>query len=279
MILPPHPYRVSPVFVRRHRINVLVTVILVVLFLSGAVYELVEARRLAAERRIWATGVETTQVGWKGTRLASRQGGITYDLDVRFLDANRVERGGRVAFSTLYGSIDTTTPAVVHYLPEHPDSFAFSKAMDLMPERINSAAILLVMAAGLGMVFGWLGLRLWRVLGAARACAAGAEEVEMSVVLKERAGPGVRFKLRGESPWGTPLQAVLGSDKHLGGPLFLDRGQTRVLALVCRAHPSVPVVIREGLLPYEFSPSEEASVRMRLGSPPIVSPAARRPGW
>jgi hypothetical protein len=219
---------------------------------------------MAAERRIWATGVETSQVDWKGSKLTSR-GITTYTFEVRFLDGDRVERDGRVVFSTWYGSIDTITPAVVHYLPQYPDSFAFSKAMDLMPERRNSDAITRVMLAGLILVCSWLVRRIWREGSVTRACALGSEEVTLTVVSRERRGAVSSFKLRGETPWGTPLTWRVGADKRLGGPLFLDREQTKVLALVCRDHPAVPVVIRDGLLPYEFSPQEAAAVRGRVG--------------
>lgn len=263
-VLPPFPYRVSPVFARRQRIVLLVLLLFVALFLGAAAYSLVEARGMAAERRIWATGVETTQVDWKGTRLTSK-GSTSYNLDVRFLDADRVERSGRVVFSTWYGSIDTTTPPVVHYLAQHPDSFAFSKAMDLMEERTNSAAITQALFAGLMLFFGWLGLRLWRETRATRACALGSEEVALTVVSREQAGKATSYKLRGETPWGTPLNWRAGTHKRLGSPLFLDPGQTKVLALVSRDYPAVPVVIREGLLPYDFSAQEVTAIRTRSG--------------
>ena len=87
----------------------------------------------------------------------------------------------------------------------------------------------------------------------------------MTVVSREQAGKAWSYKLRGETSWGTPLNWRVGTDKRLGGPLFLDPGQTKVLALVNREHPAVPVVIREGLLPYDFSAEDVASIRSRVG--------------
>lgn len=264
MVLPAPPYTVSRAFVRRTR-RVIASVYgigLAWLALCGWIAVSQAAGNLR-DRRIWQRGV-LTAAEVEGTVKTSRLIFNRYELQVRFLDAENKRRGGPVEFETFIGYPDTSAGPSVRYLQSDPAAFAVSWGQDALPYRW--AMVVFFAAAGLGFAGAlfYVPVRSVRELRVARACSKDATEVELTVTAARPDAQLVRYQLEGRSPWGQPLKQKFVADPMLGGALFLDAGKTKILGLVSPAEPDRAVVVRDTLLPFEFTPVEIEGIRERL---------------
>jgi hypothetical protein len=262
MILPPPPYRLSPAFARRQLKHV------VVFFLLGAglpatwlfFFAMPEAKHLIAERKAWdqgETAVETKVQGRQKTRQLIFH---EYDLDVEFVAVDGARHHGRMEFDTFLVTVSSEAKPHVRYLPSDPTQFALSWGREAWAYRWATVAVFSV--GSLAATIGFFSLlhgafdELWL----AYTCSSGAHEIELVVVDKPSVKT-VRHKLEGQSPWGGAIRDICDTQPVLGGPLFLDETETYVLALVSPSQPRRALVVRDTLLPYEFSETEIESIR------------------
>lgn len=135
---------------------------------------------------------------------------------------------------------------------------------DVVTFRWAYVAVFAVFGVGIGGAFFYLPFGFFRELRVAKACSRQATEVELTVNSAREDGQNTQYKLRGRSPWGELLQETFVGRTGLGGPLFLDESGTKVLALVSPDRPGQALVVRDTLLPFEFTPAEIEKIRERL---------------
>jgi hypothetical protein len=106
---------------------------------------------LMSDQGLWKSGVATDLVRVSGREKSSRMILKTYELDVEFLDAKRVEHKGKIEFTTLFMGVDQKQEPTVHYDAANPEKFALSWAIDTVTGRWMAAVFFLLMAPVFGL--------------------------------------------------------------------------------------------------------------------------------
>ena len=265
MILPGPPYTISPTFVRgRHRLTAILLAAGLGFLALGLGLAGSEAVTIVRDARVWEIGEPALATSVEGKESSQYFIFRSYDLDVEFLDAEENEHSGRIEFDTIFGSVDTKRDPLVRYLPSDPATFSLSWGRDVVTYRWAYVAVFAVFGVGIGGAFFYLPFGFFRELSTAKACSRQATEVELTVDSAREDGQNIHYKLRGQSPWGQPLQETFVGQTELGGPLFLDESGTKVLALVSPDRPGQALVVRDTLLPFEFAPAEVEKIREKL---------------
>lgn len=268
MILPRPPYKISQGYVRaRLRLASVVGLVGLGFLALGGGVAWTEARTVLRDAEIWRRGETALAASVEGEETSQYLIFRRYNLNVTFLAIDEVEHRGPVEFETVFGWVDAGRDPSVRYLASEPQSFALSWGQDVIAYRWVSVAVFAGFGLGLGGLILYYPAGVLTELRAVRACSRRAEEISLSVSKATSTtsdGSTVRYELQGKSPWGSALKQTFVAHPGLGGPIFLDEGQTQVLALVSRELPNRAVVVRDTLFPFEFTPDDVAGIRSRL---------------
>lgn len=273
-VLPPRPLRLHQSFVGRTTKSV---VILGVIFAGFGVglflWQLGDFSRFLRDRDIWATGATATAVSVKGeahfTTPVITLGLVKfydYDLKVAYSDGKGEARTATLKVESMLVGIDQSAEPVVKFDPASPDRFVLSWAIDLGLWRWSWLGFkwILILACGTLLVLVLRGAT--RVLRNARLAAENSDEVLLEVekiepFLVNGAHHGqfiVHYLLPGG---GAPTSRNVA----MHPPLLLEKqGKQYLVSLAPEKAPGKPVILEENLMPFAFTPDEEAAIRRNL---------------
>lgn len=268
MILPGPPYKISQGYVRaRLRVAGVIGLLGAAFLAFGGWLAWAEAKTILQEAEIWRRGETALSASVEGEETSRYLIFRRYQLNVSFLSIDEIEHSGPVEFETVFGWVDSRLDPSVHYLPSEPQSFALSWGQDVTAYRWVAAAVFAAFGIVLGGLVLYFPASVLMELRAVRACSLRSEEIALSVAKVTPTTPDgltVRYELQGASPWGHGLKQTFVAQPPLGGPIFMDEGQTKVLALVSPELPNRAVVVRDTLFPFELTPDAIAQIRSRL---------------
>ncbi|HTQ31544.1 MAG TPA: hypothetical protein VMI53_10070 [Opitutaceae bacterium] len=272
MPLLPAPLRLQSSFVWKNRLGGLV---LILAGIGAAVgfgwYESGAVKELLDQSRIWQEGTPAWRTEVSGHVTSHDFVLNEYDLNVTFVDANQVSHDNNVKFDTFIGKVDQEREPMVHYLPNDPDRFALSWAIDAKTSRWSAIVFMAVIGIGLiGGAFTFLGWLALRRLSDAKACASRPDEVILriakivpTIVKGKQTGNEYHFTghtLAGREITGKTVFAL----KY--EPLFADAAKQAVLALVPQENVKRPLVLRGDFYPFDLSPDDQARVRAAIAA-------------
>ena len=270
MLLPSCPLRLKTSFVWRHQLGGAVLVLIGVSAAIGYAWWQYDAvADLLDQTRIWQTGVPGSRTEVDGKVTTNKFIFHTYDLTVKFLDANQAKHESKLEFDTLGFEVDQAKTPHVHYRPDDPARFALSWAVDAKAGRWLSFLFMGIVGVGLvGGSFTYLGVMSLRRLADARRCARRADEVLVRVtkltqqIIKGR-HTGNEFTYAGQTMDGRPVtgKAIFPVKQE---PLFADAGRQTMVALVAQENLKRPVVLRGDFYPFDLTPEEQARVRAEI---------------
>jgi hypothetical protein len=269
-ILPKAPLRLHPTVVGG--VIVRATGLLAIagaFVLGGIVWEGAHAADLWRESSVWSTGKEALAGSVSGKQYTRRIFSNRYSLEVRYQDEDEAWHNVHVEFSTLGARANTDVDPVIKYDPKNTQSVALSWGREVTGSRWGSVLL------GFGIFFGVAGFLVHlartrlRVLADLRTCAQAFTEIEIQIVGLEPI-LDARGRATGRSMCtfrlvGQPKTEKTEVPLHLS-PLFLDKGETRVLALRSRINPQIVVIVEKDLKPFRFDERDRYIIKRRLES-------------
>ena len=277
MLLPERPLKLKSSFVWKSRLGGVLGIVVGLAMVVGVVWwQSGEARRLLAEKALWARGVAASGVTVSGRETTNRFLFHSYKLKVSYLDADGRRHGGKVEFDTVVGSIKNGRRASVHYAPENPESFVLSWALEVERSRWGSMAFFVAVGVGMGALLVVVGVGALRKLADARNCAVRGEEVVArltKVVRQTNHGRHTRttYHFNGALADGRIVAGKVDwPAKHQ--PLLLDPQGATILVLATPDQPGRPVALRGDCYPYALTGVELDVVQRVLAG--LRQPAA-----
>jgi hypothetical protein len=267
MLLPPCPLRLKASFVWKYQLG---GVALLIVGLASAIgyawWQYDAVKELIDQDRIWQAGVPALGSEVSGRVTTNKFIFHGYDLDVKYLDADRTRHESKLEFDTLGVEVDQAVTPTVRYLKDDSSRFALSWAIEVKISRWFSIGFMAI--AGIGLIggsFTYLGVLALRRLGDARRCASRSDEVLVRItritqqIVKGR-HTGNEYLYAGQTVDGRAVSGkVIFPVKH--EPLYVDSTKQTMIVLVPQENLKRVVVLRGDFHPLDLTPDEQAKVR------------------
>lgn len=267
--LPARPLSLKKGYVLRHSLGALGCALgaAAIFFFAGR-WVLGEAEDIQKMDRIWETGVPAQSADAEGEERSNHFIFYSYNLKVKYRDIEGKDHSAEAEFSSVWTEAKTSSPLVVRYDPKAPNDFALSWAIELGGARWASFG---VSVFGLTMIVGVLGIIAWalrRQVVEAKQCAEGSDEVLLDVlsvapqiVNGQATGATIyRYEMRG----GEPFTGELVLPAKATPPLFADKAEKQMIALISPRAARRPLLIRQDLHPFDLSYEENAAIQRRI---------------
>jgi hypothetical protein len=235
--------------------------------IAGIVWQLQESRTILHEQQVWDHGVPAQTYSVEGRKSTNHAVFDEYRLTVKYTDADGKEHQLKSEFDSAFRSVDEQSDPMIHYDPKHPDDFALAWAIQLGWGRWANVLIMLLTCGGIGLLFVFIGLRLFSRLSDARACAEWSDELELEVVritkiTKYGRDTGARrFQYRMPVAEGGKLFEDPFTTKHL--PLFSDSTERFIIGLRS-SRSGRPTLVRHDFYPFVLTDEQKQAVLKRL---------------
>ncbi|HZP59475.1 MAG TPA: hypothetical protein VFB27_04050 [Opitutaceae bacterium] len=272
MPLLPTPLRLKSSFVWKSQLG---GVVLILAGLGAAIgfgwWNSSSVKALLDQSRIWKEGVPAERTEVNGHVTSHDFVLNEYDLNVTFVDANQVSHDNNVKFDTFIGKVDQEKEPLVRYLPNDPDRFALSWAIEAKTSRWAAVAFMALVGIGLiggaFLLLGWVALRR---LGDARACVARPDEVVLRIkqivpTMVKGKHTGNEYHFTGRTIDGREITGKTNFPIKFE-PFYADNAKQTVLALIPRENIRRPFVLRGDFYPFELSLDEQTRVRTAVAS-------------